>query len=177
IQNYIDTIECALYGNCSVIDYKKYLDLKALASFWIIQEISQNTEAKHPKSVFAYKDTILKFGPAWDFDWQTFSTKRKGLIMGKALWFPKLQDKKDFKEAVRDEWNRAEKKLQSLTKFIDSLANYTKESNARNFMLWGINITNGFVGDEEEDFPTAIQMMKNAYLGRLSELNELWNTP
>ena len=97
--------------------------------------------------------------------------------MGKALWFQKLQEKKDFKEAVRDEWNRAEKKLQSLTKFIDSLANYTKESNARNFMLWGLNITNGFVGDEEEDFPTAIQMIKNSYLGRLSELDELWNTP
>ncbi|SMP40346.1 CotH kinase family protein [Fibrobacter sp. UWB10] len=174
IRNYIDSIECSLYGECSNNDYKFLLDLKSLASFWIVQEVTQNPEVKMPKSVYAYKDTILKFGPVWDFDWQTFTTRPKGLIAKNALWLQKIREKREFQEIIQSEWAQSEKKLQSLTTFIDSLANYTQLSNERNFNLWGLKLTNGLAGDEEEDFSSAIQMMKQSLLNRLEELHMFW---
>lgn len=174
IHNYINSIECSLYGECSDIDYKTYLDLKSVASFWIVQEVTQNQEIKLPKSVYAYKDTILKFGPVWDFDWQTFSAPPKGLIAKNALWLQKLREKKEFQKIVQNEWALSAEKFQSLVTFIDSLAGYIKTSNEQNFNLWGLKLTNGFAGDEEKDFSTAIQMMKEAYLIRIEELNKFW---
>ena len=132
IQNYIDTIECSLYGDCKIDEITDYINLKSLASFWIVQEIAQNWETLHPKSVYAYKDSILNFGPVWDFDWQTFTNKKKGFCAKYALWFYALSKKNVFREEIQKEWASYKEKSINLVRFIDSLANYTKMSNEMN---------------------------------------------
>ena len=175
IQTYIDSIECILYGNCRNTDIQKVLNLQSLASFWIVQEISQNEEIMHPKSLFAYKDTILNIGPVWDFDWQTFTSSKKGLRNKKYFWLDSLKKNKLFTETVKQEWNSNKDKILSLTNFIDSISSYIHQSNEKNFLLWPINTSSGHCGDETMDFEKSIYTLKESFTSRFYELDSLFN--
>ena len=50
--------------------YTEYADLDSMVSYWLVMEIMGNVDGVY-KSRFAYMDlgSLLKFGPAWDFDW------------------------------------------------------------------------------------------------------------
>lgn len=52
------------------IHYTEFADLDSMVSYWLVMEIMGNNDAVY-KSRYAYldKDSLLKFGPAWDFDW------------------------------------------------------------------------------------------------------------
>ena len=175
IRNYIDTIECNLYGNCDFIDIQQYLNLQSLAFFWIIQELAQNEEMYWPKSVFVYKDSILNFGPVWDFDWQTFTSTKTGLRNKNKFWIDSLKKRKYFSDIVKKEWNTYKKDFIESTNFIDSIAAYTYISNEANHKLWPINISSYYCGDEKEDFYKSIELLKSTLLNRISELDRLFN--
>lgn len=174
IHAYIDSIECVLYKDCKNTDIRKFIDLQSLASYWIVQEVTQNLEITYPKSVYAYKDSILQFGPVWDFDWQTFTSKKKGLGAKDALWLKPLRENKNFRNIVRSEWDNCKKRLSNLIVFIDSLADYIKISNEQNTNRWRTSISDDLAGDEDLSTDSAIQLMKNVYLNRLNELDSLF---
>ena len=66
---YVDTAEGKKH-------YTELADIDTMVSFWLVNEIMGNRDAKH-KSRFAYLDidSKLKFGPVWDFDWGCASIK------------------------------------------------------------------------------------------------------
>lgn len=175
IYSYIDTIECILYGNCEQQRIQDYINFYSVASFWIVQELAQNIEASHPKSMYVYKDSVLNYGPLWDFDWGTYTSKKTGLIIKDYLWIDKFRQMKSFKEIVKQEWSQSKELFRKQTLFIDSLVSYIGKSEKKNNERWPITIKEGLVGDEDKDYQTAIQMMKNAYLNRLDELDSLLN--
>ena len=177
IHQYIDEIEHHLYGHCDTANIIQNINMQSLASFWIIQEVTQNTESNHPKSLYAYKDTILNIGPVWDFDWNTFTSSKKGLrIKEKTLWFDTLSNNITFIDIVKQEWNADKKSFYTLINYIDSLANYIEQSNEINHSIWPINIDKGLTGDENKAFTSAIQMLKDVYVKRLNELDLLFNS-
>jgi hypothetical protein len=176
IHNYLDSIECALYSTCKDFNVLSKINLESLASFWIIQEIAQNGEARNPKSVFIHIDSVLNFGPVWDFDWQTFMSKKKGFELRKCLWLDTLKNNPDFKAVIKQEWNMDKKSFPDLTFFIDSIADYIHISHERNEKRWPLYLMPNLVGDEKESFATAIQMLKNSYINRLCELDSLFNS-
>lgn len=176
ISGYINSIECSLYGDCNDQNMLKKINLQSLASYWIIQEISQNNESGHPKSVYAFKDSVLNFGPIWDYDWNTFSLAKKGFQIKNYLWLDTLSKNKLFIDIVKQEWNTSKSAFSQKISFIDSLANYTKQSNERNHKIWPIKLESGLVGDENKEFSESFQMLKEAYQRRLEELDQLFNS-
>ena len=71
IQSDVKTMSYAVYYG---EDIENYLDMEALASFYLANDLTLNQEINHPKSTFLYMDESepnakLKFGPIWDFDW------------------------------------------------------------------------------------------------------------
>lgn len=175
IQSYIDTIECILYGSCLNVNIQKYLNLHSAASYWIVQEVSQNEEIIHPKSLFAYKDSNLNIGPVWDFDWQTFTSLKKGLRNKNYFLLDSLRKNRTFIQIVKQEWNTSKHTIKSLTNFIDSISAYTFQSNEINHQLWPINTSSGHCGDETISLDSAIHMLKTVFLNRTAELDSLFN--
>lgn len=177
IQNLVDSTEIALYSSPSS-EIHHLIDNQSFALYWIIYELTTNTEPNHPKSVFMHKEknTPLKLGPVWDFDWQTFVNFRKGFLLKNSLWFDALKKNKAFCQIVKEEWKNNKDKFSSLTTFIDSTANRIKASNEKNFKIWPIKINDNFAGDEEKSFQEAIEILKKNYLHRIEELDSLFLT-
>ena len=50
--------------------YSQFADLDSMVAYWLMLEIMGNNDAYY-KSRYAYQDVggLIKFGPAWDFDW------------------------------------------------------------------------------------------------------------
>ncbi|SHH64747.1 CotH protein [Fibrobacter sp. UWH9] len=177
IQNYVNTLETALYDNESLLNPEDYIDLKSMALYWIIYEVATNTEPKHPKSFYMHKDATTKLtaGPVWDFDWETFSSTISGIKLEKAMWNKALLKKTRYKEVVIEQWNKYKEKFGQMDSFIDSLHTYISKSNERNNKMWPIKINDGIIGDESKSFDEAILMLKQSYRNRIQELDELFN--
>lgn len=178
ITAYIDTIECILYDGCKDLAIEKYLDFQSFADYLIIYELTENSEPLHPKSVFIYKDSgPLKAGPVWDFDWGTFTERKiNGWRINRALWYKALLSNQTFRNIIRNNWAQYKNNLEQIPLFIDSLANYIKESNDRNIALWPINTQSQDFPDKDKPFDEAISMMKHAYSKRTTKLDSLFNS-
>jgi hypothetical protein len=98
-----------------------------------------------------------------------------GLGIKYALWLDSLKKNNVFRDVVKEEWNCHYEMFLNLIDFIDSVANYTKMSNELNYSRWGLDIASDLAGDEDKDFSTAIDMMKDNYIHRLQELNYIFN--
>lgn len=177
IRDYIDTVESILYGEEKGLDIKNYIDYGSFADYFIVNNVAQSSELTYPKSVYMYKDVkgLLKAGPVWDYDYNTFTPSKSGLLNQKSLWYDKLMQDELFVSMVKEKWNRYKDDFAENISFIDSVADYIYESNERNNQLWPIRIEAGFIGDENYRFDTAVLMLKNIYSRRLAELNSLIN--
>lgn len=87
--------------------YTKIIDVDTWAKFWLINEIMDNIEFRHPKSCYFtyHQDSgILKAGPVWDHDWSFLvdsvnSTRLRGYVYYNALFKSPL-----FIAAVKRIW-------------------------------------------------------------------------
>ena len=176
ITAYIDTIECILYRNCRNVAIENYLDLQSFVDYLIVNELTENSEPLYPKSVFMYKDTgLLKAGPVWDFDWGTFIERKvNGWKNDNALWYSALLNNQSFRKRIQDNWTQYKNSLKQIPQFIDSLADYIKESNDRNIVLWPISIQSQDFPDKDKSFSEAIAMMKHTYSTRIAKLDSLF---
>ena len=178
IQSFIDSTESFLYEQKKTETLlKKYIDIQSFALFWIIHELTLNSEPRLPKSVYMYKEknSPFKLGPVWDFDWDTFTSKKSGLLLKNSLWFDQLRTDTEFKNLIKDEWNNNKSKFKNLLTHIDSLAAYIEKSNEYNSTLWPMNLADEqqFLEDETLDFNNAIEKMKRTYSKRIHELDTL----
>lgn len=177
IRNYIDTVESILYQERKDLSEEDYLDFDSFADFLIVYEIAQSSEPTNPKSAYMYKRSgeALKAGPVWDFDYNTFTPHKKGLLCAKSLWYDQLMKNKSFVTVLKGKWNKYKDVFAENTGFIDSLADYNRLSNERNIQMWPIKVYAGKIGDEEIGYDEAISSLKNVYLNRLAELDSLIN--
>jgi len=175
ITDYINETEKALQLDADDSTYLDYIDQNSFIDYFTVYALSTNSEPMHPKSVYMYKDKDSKLfaGPVWDFDYGTFKLNKTGLINKKTALFHQFFEKDSFKEAFKQRWPVIKDSLGSMNAFIDSLANYVKESNEQNIKLWPINITAHKIGDEEKSFDEAIEMLKKALQNKIKELDKL----
>ena len=178
ITAHIDTIECILYGECKDLAIENYLDLQSFADYLIVHELTENSEPSLPKSVYMYKDLgPLKAGPVWDFDWGTFSERKVyGWRINKALWYSALLKDQTFRRKVRDNWVQYRDDFEQTIQFIDSIANYIKESNDRNIALWPIKVKSAFFSEKDKNFEEAILTLKQSYSVRINVLDSLFTS-
>ena len=178
ITAYIDTIECILYGECKNLAVEKYLDFQSFVDYLIVYELTEISEPLHPKSVFMYKDSgPLKAGPVWDFDWGTFTERKaNGWRINRALWYKAMLSNQTFRKEIQTSWTQYKNNLAQIPLFIDSLADYIKESNDRNIALWPINTQSQDFPDKDKPFDEAISMLKQAYSMRTTKLDSLFSS-
>lgn len=176
IQNHINFIESNLYKTDSIWTVQNYIDIQSFADYFIVYELAQNSELKHPKSAFMYMDNkLLKAGPVWDFDWGTFTSTKKGLLNKKSIWYDVLLKNDFFIKKLQESWTLYKEDFKEITTYIDSLAEYLSFSNERNYQLWPITIDTKDFSDRSETFDKAITMIKNAYHSRILELDSIFS--
>lgn len=123
--------------------WTKYVDLKALAGYYVTQEFARNNDAFWSSTYFYQAPgEKIKFGPLWDFDlsfgnyegvsapegWHVRNTG----IMYAFIQYPEMQ------EAARNKWRAVSKRVPKLLAWLDEAATVLAPAAARNFDVWPI---------------------------------------
>lgn len=145
IYDYVDKMEKAIKsGNYS--EASKYLDMRAMAKWYIVEELSMNTDSKLHCSCYMYKDAggKMKMGPVWDFDLGFGNGKYANekhtneTYLDRSVWFKDLLSMPEFKKDVKDVWRSSVSKVNKLPRFINNISNMLQKAQKVNFELWGI---------------------------------------
>ena len=110
LTNQLTMIDQLVYGDKSSDELWQYLDMDALARFYIVQEITDNYESFHG-SCYLYKDMgddqKWKFGPVWDFGSSFNRDKSQYIFQGDVWhnhWIPEICKFPAFMARVKAIW-------------------------------------------------------------------------
>lgn len=198
IKNYFNSVGTAL-SNKNWTKTAELLDYKSFADHWIMTELTENQESKHPKSFYMHKDAGGKLcaGPAWDYDWGTFidmkyigdsrygeTSSTAGKIQNKytmryTMWYQYLFNDPAFKTVVKERWAVLQPKMETALTYLDERAAEVKASDEFNHAMWPIEgmivgswYSYGFPNhDEKFAYDEAISSMRAALSARLKWLD------
>jgi len=140
-RSYVDTIE-TIFSTDSLLlthKYNEYIDVESFVDWWIVNELVESIEAKHPKSVYMYKDRgdKLAMGPVWDYDMATFSPERVYRFECiDDLYFPYLFKDSYFINCVKSRWRTLYDSFLTIPDYIKSKAEMLRESNKIDKDMW-----------------------------------------
>ena len=180
IQSFIETSKNVLYGDDfkdPVNGYYAYFDVGSFVDYFIVSEISRNGDA-YKKSRFFNKDKeskggLLNAGPPWDFDWawkNLFFQPDDGsgwVHDYEAYGYGDVQPVRYMNQMLQDPYfaNELYKRYNSLrqtvlhydtlTRKIDSIADYLSNAQVRHFEQW--NILNDKSGDPDSHVPDSFE--------------------
>ena len=146
--------------------YKKYIDLKSFAQFYLVNEIMYNEELGHPKSCyFTLKSEtgILKSGPVWDFDWAGYNPANS-LELKTTIYYDALFKIPEFNA----ELNTLMSKLSTseISSEINSIEEYIRASVDLDGKRWGTEHRNP-VGESRNNFDEYTNYLKDCVLTRV----------
>ncbi len=135
VKKYIDDTDKAIVNG---EDYEKYIDTDSFADWFIIMEMSCNTDSAFWRSTFLYKPEgeKLKLGPVWDFDraygnftydnnsYAYWASAEQVYDRAQNHWMSYLYKSDDFMLKVRERWD--EKKEELLSTAMSSIDRYSK---------------------------------------------------
>ena len=198
IKNYFNNVGTAL-KNSNWTKTAELLDYESFADHWIMTELTENQESKHPKSFYMHKNAGGKLcaGPAWDYDWGTFidmsyignskygeTSSTAGKIQDKftmryTMWYPYLFKDPAFKAVVKERWAVLQPKMETALTYLDERAAKVKASDEYNHAMWPIEgmivgswYSYGFPNhDEKLAYDAAISSMRAALSARLTWLD------
>ena len=198
IKNYFNNVGTAL-KNSNWTKVAELIDYKSFADHWIMTELTENQESKHPKSFYMHKDAGGKLcaGPAWDYDWGTFidmkyignsnygeTSSTAGKIQNKytmryTMWYQYLFNDPAFKAVVKERWAVLQPKMETALTYLDERAAKVKASDEFNHAMWPIEgmivgswYSYGFPNhDEKLAYDDAIASMRAALSARLKWLD------
>ncbi len=144
IYNYMDSMEAAIKSK-NYKEASKYLDMESMAKWYIIEELSMNTDSRLHCSCYMYKDAggKMKMGPVWDFDLGFGNGKyandkhQTNTYLDGSTWFKDLLSMPEFKKKVIDIWRDSFTSISSqLVPFIRKSADMLSRSQKYNFEQW-----------------------------------------
>lgn len=133
-----------------------HLDLRSVAQFLIVQQLTRNWEVNHPKSVQLYRSSgePYRLGPIWDFDWtfggtssnEHFLTRQTDALLSQSVdpldgtrFFTRLLRSPALRQEFDEQWHafRAEK-LGELLTYTRLFAQTIQDSGAfeRDYQRW-----------------------------------------
>ncbi len=150
IKNYMKKAEDAILADGN---YEDYVDIDAFVDWFIIAELTNNTEMAFYRSCYLYKPDGGKIimGPVWDFDmafgnhrgdiddYDGWATAEAEYTYVNDTWATYLVKSPRFMEKVKARWQ--EKKqilLDAAFKCIDEQYSLVKDAAERNFGKWDI---------------------------------------
>ncbi len=158
LTNYLDDAEEALFSpNFSdpATGYRQFLDVDAWVDYFLLSELSGNVDA-YKKSMYYSKDrdSLLKVGPIWDFDWALKFLGENGFPNG-AGWlyavdpctqdvlyvpyFKRLLEDSFFQQRACERWTALRASVLDTAQvfaYIDSTANVLDAAKERHFQRW-----------------------------------------
>jgi hypothetical protein len=175
ISNYTHSLEQLFEADKNKLarwdEINELIDINSYIDWWLVHELTLNWEPGHPKSSYMYKKRSGKLyaGPVWDFDWGTFSSNHKDIIINNSLWYCYLFKYPEFKAAAKKRWTEVKSTCESIDLYISQVAAQIKASNEVNLKMWPIDGTTN--GDETLPFDDAIARMKESYKTRLKVID------
>ena len=198
IESYCDSFEIALHGpgfTHPLNGYRKFIDPDSWIDYFLLTELSKNVDGFRISTFFYKKKDsdggLLHMGPVWDYDiawgnadyfggdnetgfhypynfpWDGFQVP---------FWWSRLMQDPFFRNSLRCRWEDLRNSVLStpvLHSWIDSVANYLNESQARNFQMWPILGTYVWPNPSPipADWPGNIQELKDWITIRASWLD------
>lgn len=196
ISSYFNKMATRLAGNLYLSPengYRKFLDPESFLKYFIVNELSGNTDAYW--SVYMYKDrdsTRFRTGPVWDFDLAFENDSRIHPVSDISTFLyasPKSScagNMRGFvgrvigveKERLKEVWSKARYDrgltAEYLTHIIDSLQSELEESQKLNFIRWPI--MNQIVHQEYQcagSFEKEVQVVRDYLAYRLPWMDSM----
>lgn len=174
MSSFIDSLETALYDDeaFAVGAWETYLDAGTWADMFLVQELVGNWEPNHPKSFYVYKQRLgkLKAGPAWDFDWWTFTPNYMDkLVISEAVYYDRLLADPSFVRVLKEHWASHKESFAAIPDLIRTTASQLEISTEINFSMW--SVTPDYAYDWNMASDDAIESMITCYQTKLAWLD------
>lgn len=139
----IQLIDNLVYGDKNSDELWKYLDMDALARFYIVQELTDNYESFHG-SCYLHKEIGANekwhFGPVWDFGSAFNRDKSQYIFQGDVWhnhWIPEICKFPAFMERVKEIWNEFyANDFNNIYSFIDAHESQISKAAAKDKERW-----------------------------------------
>lgn len=136
-------IDNLVYGDKNSSELWKYLDMDALAKFYIVQELTDNYESFHG-SCYLHKEKGANekwhFGPVWDFGSSFNRDKSQYMYQGDVWhnhWIPEICKFPAFMSRVKEIWNEFYNgKYNDIYTFIDAHESLIKHAVVKDKERW-----------------------------------------
>lgn len=178
-QNYINTMESLLYADnwLESREYANYMDIGSFVDWWLVHELSMNSEPKHPKSSYVHKDRLgkLKAGPVWDFDWATFMpSKANSYTVKSSIYYDQLFSDPIFVTEVKSRWATYKSRFEQVPAYVRTVAVQIKKSNEVDKAMWPMsaNSVGATNGDRDLSFDDAVERIISAYTAKLNWIDQ-----
>lgn len=177
ITNLLTATDNAIYNtNKNSTEWENYIDIDALARFYIIQEIMDNAESFHG-SCYLHKErgenTKFVFGPVWDFGNSYHRGFNKFIYVDPPFgqsWIGEIAKYPRFQECVKSIWRPfLADKYPSLDSFIDDFISEIAAASVSDVTRWP-SYGNRDISGKKSDF-------KNKMRQKVEFLTEQWGGP
>ncbi len=135
-------IDDLVYGDKNSDELWQYLDMEALAKFYIVQEIMDNYESFHG-SCYLYREKgegeKWKFGPVWDFGSSYNRDKNCYLFEGDVWhnhWIPEICKFPAFMARVKEIWKEFYPQFNNIYTFTDEQLTLLKSAAVADANRW-----------------------------------------
>ena len=126
------------------LGYKKYFDVDALVDWYLINEITRNTDSDYFTSVYMHliPGEKIKMGPIWDYDLSLGNVdyndnhKIDGFYMKNGLWMARFFQDPEFVAQVKERFLYFYSNKEDLKNLIRTSADYLNESQDANYLRW-----------------------------------------
>lgn len=184
-----ENVMVSWFYNDPIIGYTKVIDVNSFIDYWIMVEISKNTDGFR-LSAYLHKDRddrdpLIHMGPIWDYDLafgnanylEAANTWGWNYLVpadgwGNPTWWNKLLNDVDFKNKLKCRWLELRSTLlsnNSISSTIDQAVEQVGDAATRNFEKWPIHgqyiWPNPYVGNT---YSEDVNYMKDWMLRRLA---------
>ncbi len=144
ITNFLKATDNAIYNtNKNSTDWENYIDIDALARFYIVQEVMDNAESFHGSCYMSKElgnDTKLIFGPVWDFGNSYHRGYNKFIYVDPPFgqsWIGEIAKFPRFQEKVKDIWKAFyPNQYLTLDNFIDNFVDQIAQAAVADAARW-----------------------------------------
>ncbi len=177
IRDFLQQTEDAIYlKDKNNNRWEDFIDLNTLVDFYIIQEITGNTESFNGSCFFSKdrgSDTKIFFGPVWDFG-NAFRHGHKFIyqdIQFSSHWLPEIVKYPHFQNVVKERWSRLQDAnlMNDLYDYIDSFTAGINQAVVYDYNRWKQY--------GSKNYSNSIRSVKNYLEDRVAWLNQQWYTP
>ena len=170
----IKLIDNLVYGDKNSEELWNYLDMDALAKFYIVQELTDNYESFHG-SCYLHKEMGENekwyFGPVWDFGSSFNRDKSQYMYQGDVWhnhWIPEICKFPAFMNRVKEIWNEFYNgDYNNIYNFIDTHENLIAQAAVKDKERWSQYHGSQTIG-------TYIERTTNVLRKNAEWLNEQW---